>query len=109
MSDVDTSAEAVERLAWLEDYQGWRGALEPTAATLRALLAERDALHIDVAAKEAAAQSALEDAWAERDAALAEAARLREALRDIAADCKADYPPSHSAIKYVCHLALKEC
>jgi hypothetical protein len=34
---------------------------------------------------------------------------LTEALRDIAADCKADYPPSHSAIKYVCHLALKEC
>lgn len=45
----------------------------------------------------------------ERDAAQAEVARLREALRDIAADCKADYPPSHSAIKYVCHLALKEC
>lgn len=40
--------------------------------------------------------------------ARAEAGRLRDILRDIAADCEADYPPSHSAIKYVCHLALKE-
>lgn len=85
MSDVDTSAEAVERLAHHAGKLLLGTTLgEPVPATMRALLAERDA-------------------------ALAEVARLREALRDIAADCKADYPPSHSAIKYVCHLALKEC
>jgi hypothetical protein len=63
MSDVDTSAEAVEAIAKrLKRDIDWRpGSLcEQAAATLRALLAERDA-------------------------ALAEAARLREALEGMLA------------------------
>ncbi len=76
---VDTSREAVERLAFHSDL-----AERPkTAATLRALLAERDAA------------KALADQWcdqaqkmaAERDAARAEVARLRGAVEAlIAAD-----------------------
>jgi hypothetical protein len=45
---------------------------------------------------------------AERDALMAENARLREALRAIAEDCEADYPPSHGAIKYAARAALGE-
>ena len=33
--------------------------------------------------------------------------RLKKALEDIIADCEADYPPSHGAIKYAAKLALK--
>ncbi len=36
----------------------------------------------------------------------AEIARLREALKNIADDCEADYPPSHGAIKYSARAAL---
>ena len=32
--------------------------------------------------------------------------RLREALAEIEADCEADYPPSHGAIKYTARQAL---
>ena len=37
-----------------------------------------------------------------------ENARLRAALRAIAEDCEADYPPSHGAIKYAARAALGE-
>jgi len=37
----------------------------------------------------------------------AERDRLKKALEDIIADCEADYPPSHGAIKYAAKLALK--
>ena len=37
----------------------------------------------------------------------AERDRYRKALEDIIADCEADYPPSHGAIKYAAHAALK--
>ena len=40
-------------------------------------------------------------------AAEAERDRYRKALEDIIADCEADYPPSHGAIKYAAKLALK--
>lgn len=33
--------------------------------------------------------------------------RLREALKAIADDCEADYPPSHGAIKYAARAALQ--
>jgi chromosome segregation ATPase len=110
MSAVDTNREAVERLA--DEVQTIRWPLdegcklrEDAAATLRALLAERDALARALAAKEAAAQDALQQAWEERDAAIesgaeqlvlvaelrdqldaarAEVARLREVLEGIA-------------------------
>ena len=42
-----------------------------------------------------------------RDAA-DEIERLRAALRAIAEDCEADYPPSHGAIKYAARAALGE-
>ena len=41
----------------------------------------------------------------ERDAEIAE---LRKVLSEIEADCEADYPPSHSAIKYAIRQAMKE-
>lgn len=85
---VDTSAEAVERLAKaLKRDIDWRpGSLcADAAATLRALAGERDALAINLAAKEAAAQSALDDAWADRDRLAAEVARLRGALEGMLA------------------------
>ena len=47
-----------------------------------------------------AAEGKLADVEAERD-------RLRKALEDIIADCEADYPPSHGAIKYAARAALK--
>lgn len=33
---------------------------------------------------------------------------LREVLQSIKADCEADYPPSHGAIKYACIDALAQ-
>ena len=42
----------------------------------------------------------IEQLTAERDS-------YRKALEDIIADCEADYPPSHGAIKYAAHAALK--
>jgi hypothetical protein len=38
----------------------------------------------------------------------AENEKLRAALRAIAEDCEADYPPSHGAIKYAVRAALGE-
>jgi hypothetical protein len=52
----------------------------PAARLIEALATERDALAISLAAKEAAAQSALNDAWAERDRLAGNVARLRKAL-----------------------------
>jgi hypothetical protein len=40
--------------------------------------------------------------------ALAKLAKAVEALRQIEADCDADYPPSHRAIKYAIRTALAE-
>ena len=41
------------------------------------------------------------------EALTAERDRYRKALEDIIADCEADYPPSHGAIKYAARAALK--
>ncbi len=106
MSDVDTSREAVERLAGdVDDYAAdcrrnvethmdlnhpnsakafakMAAHHERTAATLRALLAEREALTARVAELSTSCGHCgnLETAWEERDAARAEVARLRESL-----------------------------
>mgnify|MGYP007100102864 CR=1 FL=1 len=40
------------------------------------------------------------------EALTAENERLREALEQLEADCDADYPPSHGAIKYAARAAL---
>jgi hypothetical protein len=75
VSEIDTSKEAVERLALSLQI-----AAQPiTAATLRALLDERDAAR---ALLESAEQAAA-DAEIDLTAARAEAARLREALEEI--------------------------
>lgn len=101
---VDTSGEAIGRsitelMSWLTGPDsGQNDGLVTAANQLAALAKERDALDISIAAKEVAAQSALDEAWSERDAARAdavaaaareqearaEAGRLREALRSYA-------------------------
>jgi hypothetical protein len=43
-----------------------------------------------------------------RQEAADEIEKLRAALRAIAEDCEADYPPSHGAIKYAARAALGE-
>lgn len=47
-------------------------------------------------------------AKAEARLLLEENGKLRAALRAIAEDCEADYPPSHGAIKYAARAALGE-
>ena len=42
------------------------------------------------------------------ETAAQEIEKLRAALRAIAEDCEADYPPSHGAIKYAARAALGE-
>lgn len=74
MTAPDTSAAAVE--AWAATLEGGRPSEAHLAAMLRALLKERDAALTD--ARDFERQS--EIAYAERDAARDEAARLREAL-----------------------------
>ncbi len=93
MSAVETSREAVDRLATRYERVGMRDdAL--VAATLRALLAEREALARTLEAKEAAAQDALQQAWAEREALqervsdLGRAARIFESKADAAYVCE---------------------
>lgn len=111
MSDVDTSAEAVERLAtelcarW-DDVWDFLVCREEAAATLRALLAERDELRAsfdlrwkaDMRAIRLRREQDQDDdnltwpdhadlvVWllAERDRLAAEVARMREALRHVA-------------------------
>lgn len=81
MTAPDTSAAAVERLAYGMEHHPLplkRGSMfrDDAAAMLRALLKERDAALTD--ARDFERQS--EIAYAERDAAREAAARLREAL-----------------------------
>jgi uncharacterized coiled-coil DUF342 family protein len=94
MTNIDTSAEAVERLAArFDDMCGLgTGALRDAAATLRALADQRDG-------KAQEAWQAL-DMWkkavAQRDAARAEVARLREALEPIYAAAQQATPRYHA-------------
>jgi predicted nucleic acid-binding Zn-ribbon protein len=78
MTEIDTSAEAVERLAAQYSTYGLRDD-EAVAAMLRALGAERDALITDNHDLNRQA----EIAYAERDRLAAERDALREALREI--------------------------
>jgi len=76
---VDTSRDAVERLAALMDkvrLEGLQGYCWDTAATLRALLARAEA----AGAAHVTSQLALKQALDQRDAAIAERDRLAEAL-----------------------------
>lgn len=98
---TDTTTEAVEQRATYLDMHGTESAIAD-ANLLRALAQERDRLQ---RMHETAFDAAVK-AQAERDAARAQVARLREALRQIEADCEADYPPSHGAIKHAARAAL---
>jgi hypothetical protein len=93
MSDVDTSAEAVERLAvWLGSLCHPSGAHWESARTLRALLAERDEARRNeqiargwehqAQKNEGIEIAARNEAENERDAAQAEAARLRDVITE---------------------------
>ena len=73
------------------------------------LKAENDALRKQVresALQELASLGQAQEAWEAQKAAEAVAEKLRRALRDIEADCDADYPPSHGAIKQAARAAL---
>lgn len=101
MSEVDTSAEAVERLASamearvIETYGGHGTVLEmaddgcnAAAATLRALLSRAERAEANSAAAFRAVVDAV-DRIVERDAARAEAAMLRETLTWVLNDVQA--------------------
>jgi hypothetical protein len=97
MTDTtDTSAEAVERLIAGATSEAWE---VDAAATLRALLAERD----EAQAEANAGRQAEQDADRERDEAMAERDRLREVLEDIAKGV-ANGPRCHA----IARAALKE-
>ena len=90
---MSVPTEEVENLARMWDW--WEAG--QAADALRSLAAERDALQAK-AFRTAVAYEALK----------AENEKLRAALRAIAEDCEADYPPSHGAIKYAARAALGE-
>ena len=78
--------------------------IEQLVATNEQLTAERDALEQD----NHRWKMECENFWRDREKDLtAECDRLRKELENIVADCEADYPPSHGAIKYAAKLALK--
>jgi chromosome segregation ATPase len=72
------------------------------------LAAERDRANDAEEALTIAYMQGAADMRTERDAALANVAKLRAALEQIIADCEADYPPSHGAIKYHARAVLEE-
>lgn len=84
MTGASTTREEVERLACLVYPPGVASdrELKEAAATLRALLDERDALASDCLIQVATENAARHLAETERDAARAEVARMREAGLD---------------------------
>jgi len=101
--------DLVKRLREIGKFSfGWTA--NQAADRIEALTAERDEAkalaktRLDLARAEGVWRveqfDRAEKAEAERD-------RLKKALEDIIADCEADYPPSHGAIKYAAKLALK--
>ncbi len=128
MREIDTSAEAVERLAAIMDSKAagtsnslgdawgdfWCG---NAAATLRAIAAERDEwlnrLH-EAQVDSLQAYDAMEAAEADRDRLAAENARLREALQrwqhygcpDCEGDCGSANPPVVGCIMQETRAAL---
>jgi hypothetical protein len=96
---VDTGRENVERVAERMTEPGWSlSSSGPTvteaAALLRALVAERDELCAAMDANAEVAADLLDRVAAERDAARAEAERLRTALKKITRN----WPDSFAAL-----------
>jgi hypothetical protein len=91
-STVDT----LERLRphWAQGYSSDSMAAQASTAALAGIW------EILGVSDQTSAVAALKELTAERD-------RLKKALEDLIADCEADYPPSHGAIKYAAKLALK--
>lgn len=142
MGEIDTSPEDVSRFkdewakleresltagrdAALAHVEWWRDKCAEADDLAQALAARVAELEISLEAKESAAQSALNDAWAERDeiqrnltamqesaaeflcdreAARAEAARLREALRDLVETLWCDGPGAEDIINHAAYL-----
>lgn len=95
MTNVDTSAEAVERLAaelcarW-DDVWDFLVCRVKAAATLRALLAERDAAKAEADRRTHEVELTYlvqRRLTTERDAARSEIERMRQALKFYACDC----------------------
>lgn len=97
VSDRKVASEAADRIETSEE-QNLR--LWGMVHDLRKEVAISDALLISEAEASLARLARAEKAEADRD-------RLKKALEDLIADCEADYPPSHGAIKYAAKLALK--
>ena len=85
------ATQAIEKALYLLRDQAAR--IEQLTADKRFIVEERDRTFALMLAH-------AEKAEAERD-------RLRKELENIVADCEADYPPSHGAIKYAARAALK--
>ena len=97
VSDRKVASAAADRIETSEE-QNLR--LWGMVHDLRKEVAISDALLISEAEASLARLARAEKAEADRD-------RLKKALEDLIADCEADYPPSHGAIKYAAKLALK--
>lgn len=102
MSEIDTSAEAVERLAaYVQSGEPMTDTqLDEAAATLRVLAAERDRLVAEVEAREQAA----------RREVMEEAARIADGVEPSAASAvgEAHMRSFRNAIAYAIRAAAKE-
>ena len=98
--------DLVKRLREWWNYDNGR-LFENAVTRIEQLTAERDKWKIAFDESCNAWQQQCEYEMDRAKKAEAERDRYRKALEDIIADCEADYPPSHGAIKYAAKLALK--
>lgn len=96
------TADRIEELVKERDY------IEGTNDTLIALNQALEAKLTKSLDEREQALKSCEQTLDERDEALAKLAKAVEMLREIEADCDADYPPSHGAIKYAIRAVLAE-
>jgi hypothetical protein len=96
------AADRIEELVKERDY------IEGTNDTLIALNQALEAKLTKSLDEREQALKSCEQTLDERDEALAKLAKAVEMLREIEADCDADYPPSHGAIKYAIRAVLAE-
>jgi chromosome segregation ATPase len=94
--EAEAYAEGLER-----DLKNCRMAQAVMDNTVAELKRERDTLRLVIEAN-------IEKHRSRAEAAEAKLAKAVEALREIEADCDADYPPSHGAIKHAIRAVLAE-